>query len=172
MAQYDYVVIGAGSAGCVVANRLTENSETTVLVLEAGHPATKPEALAPLAWINLLGTEIDWTYWTEPEPHLDRRKVLCSRGKAVGGTSAINAMIYMRGNRHDFDHWQALGNLGWGYEEVLPYFKKSENQQRGASAFHSVDGPLSVTDPSAKHNTHTVAKPRRGLDCCETFIVF
>lgn len=149
MVQYDYVVIGAGSAGCVVANRLTENSETTVLVLEAGHPATKPEALAPLAWVNLVGTEMDWTYWTEPEPHLHGRKVLCSRGKAIGGTSAINAMIYMRGNRHDFDHWQALGNPGWSYEEVLPYFKKSENQQRGASAFHGVDGPLSVTDPIA-----------------------
>lgn len=149
MIQYDYVVIGAGSAGCVVANRLTEDSETTVLLLEAGNPATKTEIQVPLAWTSLLGTELDWAYWTEPEPHLNGRKIFCPRGKVVGGTSSINAMIYIRGNRHDFDHWQELGNLGWSYEDVLPYFKKSENQQRGACEFHGVDGLLSVTDPLA-----------------------
>lgn len=149
MTQYDYVVIGAGSAGCVVASRLTEDSETSVLVLEAGNPATKPELQAPLAWTSLLGTEVDWAYWTEPEPHLAGRKILCSRGKVVGGTSSINAMVYIRGSRHDFDHWQSLGNPGWGYADVLPYFKKSENQQRGASEFHGVNGPLSVTDAIA-----------------------
>ncbi|MEH1923223.1 GMC family oxidoreductase, partial [Nostoc sp.] len=149
MTQYDYVVIGAGSAGCVVANRLTENSETTVLLLEAGNPVNKPEIQVPVAWPSLLGTEVDWAYWTEPEPHLNERKILCSRGKVVGGSSSINAMIYIRGNRHNFDHWQKLGNPGWSYEEVLPYFKKSENQQRGASEFHGVDGALSVTDPIA-----------------------
>ncbi|RCJ32629.1 choline dehydrogenase [Nostoc punctiforme NIES-2108] len=149
MTQYDYVVIGAGSAGCVVANRLTENSETTVLLLEAGNPVNKPEIQVPVAWPSLLGTEVDWAYWTEPEPHLNGRKILCSRGKVVGGSSSINAMIYIRGNRHNFDHWQKLGNPGWSYEEVLPYFKKSENQQRGTSEFHGVDGALSVTDPLA-----------------------
>lgn len=147
MSQYDYVIIGAGSAGCVVANRLTEDGETTVLLLEAGNPATKPEIQAPLAWTSLLGTDVDWAYWTEPEPGLDGRKILCSRGKVVGGSSSINAMLYIRGNRQDFDHWQALGNPGWSYEGVLPYFKKAEHQQRGVSAFHGVDGPLSVTDP-------------------------
>ncbi|MEH2106115.1 GMC family oxidoreductase [Nostoc sp.] len=149
MTQYDYVVIGAGSAGCVVANRLTENSETTVLLLEAGNPVNKPEIQVPVAWPSLLGTEVDWAYWTEPEPHLNGRKILCSRGKVVGGSSSINAMIYIRGNRHNFDRWQKLGNPGWSYEEVLPYFKKSENQQRGTSEFHGVDGALSVTDPIA-----------------------
>ncbi len=149
MTHYDYIVIGAGSAGCVVANRLTEEGETTVLLLEAGNPATKPEIQTPSSWTSLLGTEVDWAYWTEPEPCLDGRKILCSRGKVVGGSSSINALIYIRGNRRDFDHWQALGNLGWSYEEVLPYFKKSENQQRGASEFHGVDGFLSVTDPIA-----------------------
>lgn len=149
MSQYDYAIIGAGSAGCVVANRLTEDGETTVLLLEAGNPATKPEIQAPSAWTSLLGTDVDWAYWTEPEPGLAGRKILCSRGKVVGGSSSINAMIYIRGNRQDFDHWQALGNPGWSYEEVLPYFKQAEHQQRGASAFHGVDGPLSVTDPSA-----------------------
>lgn len=149
MTEYDYVVIGAGSAGCVVANRLTEDPETAVLLLEAGSPATKPEIQVPVAWTSLLGTEIDWAYWTEPEPYLNGRKILCSRGKVVGGSSSINAMIYIRGNRHDFDHWQALGNPGWSYEDVLPYFKKSENQQRGTSEFHGADGALNVTDPLA-----------------------
>jgi choline dehydrogenase len=149
MTQYDYVVIGAGSAGCVVANRLTEDGETTVLLLEAGNRATKPEIQVPVAWTSLRGTELDWAYWTEPEPYLNGRKIFHPRGKVVGGTSSINAMIYIRGNRHDFDHWQELGNPGWSYEDVLPYFKKSENQQRGASEFHGVDGLLSVTDPLA-----------------------
>ncbi|MDF5720094.1 MAG: GMC family oxidoreductase N-terminal domain-containing protein [Rhizonema sp. PD37] len=146
MTQYDYVVIGAGSAGCVVANRLTENSSATVLLLEAGNQATKPEIQVPEAWQSLLGTEVDWAYWTEPEPYLNGRKILCSRGKVVGGSSSINAMIYIRGNRHDFNHWQELGNPGWSYEDVLPYFRKSENQQRGESQFHGVDGALSVSD--------------------------
>ncbi|HEY9642840.1 MAG TPA: GMC family oxidoreductase N-terminal domain-containing protein [Coleofasciculaceae cyanobacterium] len=149
MSHYNYIVIGAGSAGCVVANRLTEDPETTVLLLEAGNPATKPEIQTPSTWTSLLGTEVDWAYWTEPETGLDGRKILCSRGKVVGGSSTINAMIYIRGNPHDFDQWQALGNPGWSYEDVLPYFKKSENQQRGTSACHGVDGPLSVTDPIA-----------------------
>ncbi|MEG4105679.1 GMC family oxidoreductase N-terminal domain-containing protein [Microcoleus sp. S13_C5] len=149
MTQYDYVVIGAGSAGCVVANRLTEDSKTTVLLLEAGEPATKPEIQNPVDWTKLLGTEIDWAYFTEEEPQLNGRKVFCARGKGLGGTSSINAMIYIRGNRHDFDRWQALGNPGWSYQDVLPYFKKSEHQQRGASGFHGVEGLLNVSDPIA-----------------------
>ncbi|MEG4115756.1 MULTISPECIES: GMC family oxidoreductase N-terminal domain-containing protein [unclassified Microcoleus] len=147
MTRYDYIVIGAGSAGCVVANRLTEDTETSVLLLEAGNPATKPEIQTPVSWTSLLGTEVDWAYFTEPEPYLNGRKIFHPRGKVVGGTSVINAMIYIRGNRHDFDHWQSLGNPGWSYDDVLPYFKKSENQQRGVSEFHGVDGVLSVTDP-------------------------
>ncbi|MEH2252811.1 GMC family oxidoreductase [Nostoc sp.] len=149
MTEYDYIVIGAGSAGCVLANRLTEDGKTTVLLLEAGNPANLPEHQVPLYWIKLWGTEVDWAYFTEEEPYLKNRKISCPRGKVLGGSSSINAMIYIRGSRHDYDHWQELGNPGWSYQDVLPYFKKSENQQRITSEFHSVDGLLSVTDPIA-----------------------
>ncbi|MEH2251380.1 GMC family oxidoreductase [Nostoc sp.] len=146
MTQYDYIVIGAGSAGCVVANRMTQDSETTVLLLEAGNPDTKPEIQIPLESPNLPGSELDWGYFSEPEPYLNNRKIFCPRGKVLGGSSSINSMIYIRGNHHDYDHWQSLGNPGWSYQDVLPYFKKSENQQRGADAYHGVDGELGVTD--------------------------
>jgi choline dehydrogenase len=146
MTHYDYIVIGAGSAGCVLANRLTEDSETTVLLLEAGNPDTKPEIQSPSATLSLLGSEVDWGYFSEPEPYLNNRKIYCPRGKVLGGSSAINFMLYSRGNPHDYDRWQVLGNPGWSYEDMLPYFKKSENQQRGASEYHGVDGELSVTD--------------------------
>jgi len=146
MTQYDYIVIGAGSAGCVVANRLTQDSDITVLLLEAGNPDTKPEIHIPSKMVSLLGSEVDWGYFSEPEPYLNDRKMLCSRGKVLGGSSSINFMMYVRGNPHNYDHWQELGNPGWSYQDVLPYFKKSEHQQRGASEYHGVDGELSVTD--------------------------
>ena len=149
MTQYNYIVIGAGSAGCVVANRLTEDGKTTVLLLEAGNPATKPEIQTPSATLSLLGSEVDWGYFSEPEPYLNNRKIYCPRGKVLGGSSAINLMIYIRGNSRDYDRWQELGNLGWSYQDMLPYFKKSEHQQRGASEFHGTDGALSVTDEIA-----------------------
>ena len=146
MTQYDYIVIGAGSAGCVVANRLTEDIDKTVLLLEAGNPDTKPEIHIPGECGSLLGSEVDWGYFSEPEPYLNNRKIFCPRGKVLGGSSSINFMAYVRGNSHDYDHWQSLGNPGWSYQDILPYFKKSENQQRGASEYHGVDGELSVTD--------------------------
>ncbi|MEH2178659.1 GMC family oxidoreductase [Nostoc sp.] len=146
MTRYDYIVIGAGSAGCVVANRMTEDGETTVLLLEAGKEDTKPEIQIPLSYPKLYGSEVDWGYFSEPEPYLNNRKIFCPRGKVLGGSSSINSMIYIRGNHHDYDHWQSLGNPGWSYQDVLPYFKKSENQQHGADAYHGVDGELSVTD--------------------------
>jgi choline dehydrogenase len=146
MTQYDYIAIGAGSAGCVVANRLTQDRETTVLLLEAGTPDTKLEIHISGASFNLIGSEVDWGYFSEPEPYLNDRQMACSHGKVLGGTSSINAMFYIRGNPHDYDRWQELGNPGWSYQDVLPYFKKSEHQQRGADAYHSVDGELSVTD--------------------------
>src|SRR6476661_2662076 len=146
MTHYDYIVIGAGSAGCVVANRLTQDSDTTVLLLEAGNPDTKPEIQIPAQCLSLQGSSVDWSYFSEPEPYLNNRKIFCPRGKVLGGSSSINIMIYLRGNPHDYDHWQSLGNPGWSYQDVLPYFKKSEHSSRGASEFHGVDGELSVTD--------------------------
>jgi choline dehydrogenase len=161
MTHYDYIVIGAGSAGCVVANRLTEDSDTTVLLLEAGNPDTKPEIHIPSECFTLIGSEVDWGYFSEPEPYLNHRKMFCSRGKVLGGSSSINFMMYVRGNPHDYDQWRSLGNPGWSYQDVLPYFKKSEHQQRGASKFHGVDGELSVTDVMSPANVS-----QRFVDAC------
>ena len=146
MNNYDYIVIGAGSAGCVVANRLTQDPETTVLLIEAGNPDTKPEIQIPLECTQLPGTEIDWGYFSEPEPYLNDRQIFCPRGKVLGGSSAINFLLYTRGNHDDYDRWQELGNSGWSDRDLRHYFKKSERQQRGASEYHGVDGELSVTD--------------------------
>ena len=145
--SYDYIIVGAGSAGCVLAARLTEDLRTRVLLLEAGGEGGAKEIRIPAAFSKLFKTGVDWNYATEPEPHLHERRLYWPRGKVLGGSSAINAMIYIRGNRADYDFWRELGNAGWGFAEVLPYFKKSENQERGASEYHGVGGPVNVTDP-------------------------
>lgn len=145
--NYDYAIIGAGSAGCVIANRLSQIGNARVLLLEAGNPDTKPEIYIPSKIGSLIGSEVDWGYLTQPEPYLKGRKIYLPRGKVLGGSSSINQMIYIRGNPQDYDRWQALGNPGWSYQDVLPYFKKSEHQQRGADAYHGADGELSVSDP-------------------------
>ena len=143
--MYDYILVGAGSAGCVLAHRLTEDPATSVLLLEAGGTdETVPEIHDPSKAFELAHTAVDWAYTTEEEPHLHHRKMSWPRGKVLGGTSSINYMVYVRGNRHDFDQWQALGNHGWSYADVLPYFKKAENRERGASAYRGVGGPLNI----------------------------
>ena len=144
--SYDYIVVGAGSAGCVLAARLTENPQTRVLLLEAGGPDTAREIRIPAAFSKLYKSPVDWNYSTEPEPHLHGRRLYWPRGKMLGGSSSMNAMIYIRGNALDYDYWQRLGNEGWGFRDVLPYFKKSENWEGGASEYHGQGGPLGVAN--------------------------
>jgi choline dehydrogenase len=144
--EFDYIIIGAGSAGCVLAARLTEDSHTRVLLLEAGGPPRAREIAIPAAFSKLFKTAVDWNYSTEPEPQLQNRSLYWPRGKVLGGSSAINAMIYIRGAARDFDDWEQLGNPGWSFASVLPYFKRSEHQEHGASEYHGASGPLHVSD--------------------------
>ena len=144
--EYDFIVIGAGSAGCVVASRLSERQDLKVLLLEAGGPDDHPEIAVPLAWRGLRQTKLDWDYVTTPQEHCDSRVIKMPRGKVYGGSSSTNAMIYQRGSPSDYDGWARLGNAGWTWAEVLPYFMKSEHQERGASAHHQVGGMLNIAD--------------------------
>ncbi|HKF20510.1 MAG TPA: choline dehydrogenase [Candidatus Angelobacter sp.] len=144
--MYDYIIIGAGSAGCVLAARLSEDSSVKVLLLEAGGRDTAREIEMPVAFSKLFKGPCDWAYYTEPEVQLNNRSLYWPRGKVLGGSSSLNAMIYIRGHRHDYDHWRDLGNTGWGYDDVLPYFKKSEDNERGASEYHGAGGPLHVAE--------------------------
>jgi choline dehydrogenase len=144
--MFDYVIIGAGSAGCVLANRLTEDAGVKVLLLEAGGPDKKQEIQIPAAFNKLFKSECDWAYETEPQPRLHNRKIFWPRGKVLGGSSAINAMIYSRPNRADHDAWRALGLEGWGYDDLLPNYKKSEHNERWSNEYHGQRGELNVAD--------------------------
>jgi choline dehydrogenase len=149
--MYDYVIVGAGSAGCVLANRLSEDPDVSVCLVEAGPPDTEEGLHIPVAFSRLYKTPFDWDFATEPEPALDGRSVYLPRGRVLGGSSSLNAMVYIRGNRRDYDEWRDLGNAGWGWDDVLPYFKRAEDNERGASEFHGAGGPLSVSDSHSMH---------------------
>lgn len=149
--HYDYVVVGAGSAGCALAARLSEDPDVTVVLVEAGPPARGRLFEIPALFSQQLKTAYDWDFETEPEPHLGGRRAYLPRGRAIGGTSSMNTMLYVRGHRHDYDTWAELGNKNWGYDDVLPFFKRSEDNQRGADDFHGIGGPLTVSDPVSVH---------------------
>ena len=150
-AEYDFVVIGAGSAGCAVAGRLAEAGHT-VLLLEAGGRDRNPFIHIPLGYSMLYANpKVNWCYESQPEPHLNNRRLFQPRGKVLGGTGAINGMIYMRGQPEDFDGWAEQGCTGWGWDEVLPYFKSCEDQERGADDFHGTGGPVAVSDLRTEH---------------------
>ena len=145
----DYVIVGAGSAGCVLAGRLSEDPDASVLVLEAGPPDTAAEIHIPYAFPALFKSAHDWDLLGEKEPGLGGRRLYLPRGRMVGGCGSINAMIYLRGHRADFDDWAAGGADGWSYDEVLPYFRRGEDNERGEDEFHGVGGPLSVSESRA-----------------------
>jgi choline dehydrogenase len=145
--EFDYVIVGAGSAGCVLANRLSADGKNSVLLLEAGPRDTNLWIHVPLGYGRLFKEKtVNWMYQTEPEPELGGRQVFQPRGKVLGGSSSINGLLYVRGQHEDYDRWRQRGNAGWGYDDVLPYFKKAEDQQRGADKYHGAGGPLPVSD--------------------------
>lgn len=147
MNEFDYIVVGAGSAGCVLANRLSEYPGNRVLLLEAGSRDWNPWLHIPVGYFKTMhNPALDWCYMTEPDPGIDGRRLQWPRGKVLGGSSALNGLLYVRGQRQDYDHWHELGNQGWSYDEVLPYFKKSEDNQRGADEFHATGGLQKVSD--------------------------
>ncbi len=156
--EFDYIIVGAGSAGCVLAERLSASGRDRVLLLEAGGADKNFWIHVPLGYGKLFqDARVNWMYQTEPEPELNNRSIIAPRGKVLGGSSSINGLLYVRGQHEDFDHWRQLGNTGWSFEDVLPFFRKAEDQQRGASDLHGVGGPLAVSD----------VKPHK---LCEAFI--
>ncbi len=149
---FDYVIVGGGSAGCVLANRLSASGAHRVLLLEAGGEDRNPWIHIPLGYGKLFkDAKVNWLYESEPEPELGNRRILQPRGKVLGGSSSINGLVYIRGQKEDFDHWRQLGNVGWSYDDVLPYFRKAEDQQRGADMYHGTGGPLCVSDQTETH---------------------
>src|SRR5436190_10270976 len=149
---FDYIVVGAGSAGCVLANRLTASGRHRVLLLEAGGHDRHLWIHIPLGYGKLFAdARVNWLYKSEPEPELNNQQIIQPRGKVLGGSSSINGLLYIRGQPADFYHWRQLGNSGWSFDDVLPYFRRAEHQERGEDQLHGVGGPLAVSDVCEPH---------------------
>ena len=150
--EADFIIVGAGSSGCVLANRLSQNPNRKVLLIEAGGRDSYPWIHVPAGYFKTMNNPAyDWRYRTEPVPGLKRKVINWPRGKVLGGSSALNGLLYVRGQAQDYDRWRQMGNLGWGWDDVLPYFKRAEGNDRGADALHGGDGPLAVSDPRYTH---------------------
>jgi choline dehydrogenase len=170
---FDFIIVGGGTAGCVLARRLSNQRDCRVLLLEAGPPPDDFWIRTPAGMAKLFRSErYNWRLQTEPVPTLRNRRLYWPRGKTLGGSSAINGMVHCRGNQGDFNHWAQLGNLGWGWDDVLPYFNRSERNSRGAGPYHGGDGPLTVSDPLIKHPSvldFVEAATRTGLPRIDDF---
>lgn len=170
--EFDFIIVGAGSSGCVLASRLSANPQNRVLLIEAGGPEADPRVGVPGQWTSLIGSALDWGYSTEPEAGLDGRSVVWPRGKSHGGSSAINAMAYVRGHRLCYADWARRAGAAWGYDVLLPYFRRVEMNSRGASDYHGASGPLAVTDttdPHAGHLAFLAAARERGFNASPQF---
>jgi choline dehydrogenase-like flavoprotein len=162
---FDYIIVGAGSAGCVLANRLSENTAHRVCLIEAGPEDRNPLIHMPFGVLAIVrSTVLNWGFWTEPQPRLGNRKLYWPRGRMLGGSSSLNAQVYIRGHRTDYDDWENLGNRGWGWKDLLPLFKSQEDNERGTSEFHGIGGPLRVSE-SRSHNEICAALVRAAQEC-------
>src|SRR3954464_1502113 len=172
MSSADYVIVGAGSAGCVLANRLSEAPTVRVVLLEAGGKDRSPNIKIPAAFAEQFHTKLDWDYYSEPEPGCDNRKLYLPRGKSLGGSSSMNAMLYVRGRPLDYDLWEQQGASGWGWSDVRPYFLKAENDERGASEHHGAGGPVNIANQRSPRHVNAdflQAAQAAGIPRCQDY---